>query len=101
MEPVAALSLFAGAIGTITGTCGLILSILNFNRDKPNIQITLKWDMSPYGLVTTTYDENKLWGVVSITNVGRRPIFFSHLHLELPGATEYLLVSAERKGVKL
>lgn len=101
MESATVISLIAGATGTITGTCGLILSILNFNRDKPNIQITLKWDMSPYGSATTTYDENKLWGVVSITNIGRRPIFFSHLHLEIPGTTEYLLISAGISGEKL
>jgi len=101
MESINILSFFAGIIGTITGTCGLILSILNYTRDKPNIQITLKWDMLPYGLATTLFDENKLWGVVSITNVGRRPIFFSHLHLKVPGTSEYLLISDGISGEKL
>ncbi len=93
--------MISGIIGTITGTSGLILGILNYNRDKPNIQITLVWDTSPFGAIRAIYDENKLWGVISVTNIGRRPIFFSHLHLEIPGTTEKLLISEGISGEKL
>ncbi len=94
-------ALVTGIIGTITGTSGLVLSIFNYNRDAPNIQVTLAWDMSPYGFATISHDETKLWGVVSITNIGRRPVFFSHLHLEIPGTTEYLLITEGLNGEKL
>ena len=78
------LAVITGIVVMITGSCGLLLSILNYFRDKPNIQITLTWDMSTYGVTTITHGLDKLWGVVSITNIGRRPVFFSHFHLELP-----------------
>jgi hypothetical protein len=94
-------AILTGIIGTITGSCGLLLGILNYFRDKPNIQLTLSWDMSTYGLTTMTHGQGKLWGVVSITNIGRRPIFFSHLHLELPGTSEYLLITEGLTGEKL
>jgi hypothetical protein len=88
-------------IGAITGVSGLVLGILNYNRDKPNIQITLSWDMSSYGFASVIYDEKKLWGVISITNISRRPIFFSHLHLEVPDTSKCLLISAGVAGEKL
>ena len=88
-----------GIIGTITGSCGLLLGILNYFRDKPNIQVTLSWDMSTYGFATITHGQDKLWGVVSSTNIGRRPVFFSHLHLEAVWLKfSMLLPSRDRQG---
>jgi hypothetical protein len=94
-------TMITAILGIITGTSGLLLGILNYNRDKPNLQITLSWDKVPYGFATQTYDEEKLWGIISITNIGRRPVFFSHTHLEIPGSSEYLLISEGLAGEKL
>jgi hypothetical protein len=57
--------------------------------------------MSPYGIATLTHNEHKLWGVISITNIGRRPIFFSHTHLAVPNNSEYLVITEGLTGEKL
>jgi len=64
------------------GLAGFILGVLNFRRDNPRVVVELQWDLS----VTpgTQYDSNKLWGVVRVANVGRRPIYISHAALKLP-----------------
>ena len=56
-------------IGAFTGIAALVLSITNYLRDNPRVRVTLLWDMS----VTDNprYDRNKLWGIVSVANVGR------------------------------
>jgi hypothetical protein len=74
------IALITGIIGTTTGVSGLILSILNYFRDKPDIQISLQWDMESYNLLQ--FDSSIKWGVISITNIGRRPIFISHVSLK-------------------
>lgn len=101
MDAMSIIGLVTGIIGTATGLSGLTLSILNYWRDRPNIQINLLWDMESFGDITKIYDTNKLWGVVSITNIGRRPIFFSHVHLKISGQTEILIINEGLDGEKL
>lgn len=69
-------------IGVIFGLSGLILGIINYIRDRTNIAVTLKWDMKSFG--DTGLDETKNWGVVTVTNSGRRPVYISHIALKLP-----------------
>jgi hypothetical protein len=52
-------------------------------------------------MVLTTHDPNKRWGVVRVTNVGRRPIFISHANLRYPNTTVRYLILESAKGVKL
>jgi len=86
-------------INAITVVIGLGLAILNFLRDKPKIKIDLQWDLKSFN--AELYDPSKLWGVVSVTNIGRRPIFVSHLELEprISGTCYYLPESIS--GTKL
>ncbi len=51
----------------------------------------------------TEYDHTKPWGVVSVTNVGRRPIYVSHTALKLPKGYDHshLVLMEGVKGVKL
>jgi hypothetical protein len=90
-----------GLLGLIFGVVGTTLEILNYLRDRACIQISLKWDMS----VTDNplYDPNKLWGCIWVGNVGRRPIFISHVALRLPKGFKdtHLVLNEGISGVRL
>ena len=72
----------AAVCGVVFGFAGLVLSILNYFRDRPELVVALKWDMATTG--DLKHDPNKLWGIVRVTNTGRRPIFLTAVALELP-----------------
>jgi hypothetical protein len=88
-------------VGVVTGTAGLVLGILNHLRDSPRIIVTLQWDM---GIANDPkYDPDKSYGLVTVTNVGRRPIYISHTSLKLPKGYEltYLLCAEAIYGKRL
>lgn len=90
---------FGIIISIIVGTVGTVLGILNCLRDKPNVKILLQWDMLPYG--DSRLDKGALYGVVKITNAGRRCIYVSHVSIYIPNTTEELLLLDTIEGVKL
>lgn len=69
-------------LGLISGVAGTVLGVLNFFRDRAAVEVSLQWDMA----VTpgSGLDARKLWAVITVTNVGRRPIFVSHAAIRLP-----------------
>jgi hypothetical protein len=82
MTPQIGITQVTALIGALTGIAALVLSITNYLRDNPKVTVTLLWDMS----VTDNprYDRNKQWGIVTVANVGRRPIFIRIANLRLP-----------------
>jgi hypothetical protein len=74
---------------------------MNFLRDRARVEVSLRWDMKTFG--DPQYDEDKLWGVISLTNVGRRPIHVSHVALRLPKGLDdsHLLVKSGVSGKTL
>jgi hypothetical protein len=68
--------------GTVFGFAGLLLSILNYFRDRPELVVTLKWDMAVTD--NPSYDPKKRWGIVRVTNIGRRPVHLAVVALKLP-----------------
>ncbi len=90
-----------GLLGLIFGIVGTVLGVLNYLRERANVQVTLQWDLAvtPGG----KYDPNKRWGLIRVANVGRRPIFVSHVAIRLPKAFEHshILVNEGIAGVKL
>lgn len=92
---------FATIIGLLVGGAGFALGVLNYFRDKAKVIVELSWDMS----VTegAQYDSNKQWGVVYVTNIGRRPIYISHAALKLPKGYDHshLVLMEGVQGVKL
>ena len=93
MQTESLVPLIASIVGIVFGAVSLVVSFLAFFRDRPRVHVTLQWDLS----VTpgTKYDHTKQYGVVSVVNVGRRPIFVSHASLKLPrglDATHLLLI---------
>ena len=85
----------AALIGAITGPAGLLLAALVYFRDRPIVRVDLQFDMEGVPPVPAgTYF------VVSVYNLGRRPIYLSHAHLTVPrwarralGATHVILGS--------
>ena len=90
-ETIALLGLIFGLIGTTIG-------VSNYFRDRAKVVVMLQWDMS----MTDGNPENRI-GCVTITNIGRRAIFISHVALRLPKGNEisHFLIKGGLKGQKL
>ena len=88
-------------IGVVTGTAGLVLGILNYLRDRTKVVITLTWDVEPFGGAEKYLGTAKPWGVLTVANVGRRPIFISHASLHVPRKSRHFLLTESIEGTKL
>lgn len=82
--------------GAITSTLGLIIHFINYKRDQANLKVTLQWDMK---LIETPEDGN--WGVIRVSNIGRRPLYITHVYLELPNKGEFGLLEKSLVGQKI
>jgi hypothetical protein len=95
------LSEFVAVSGLMFGLTGFVLGVMNYLRDRAKIVVELQWDMkvTPGG----PYDPNKLYGMVRVTNTGRRAIYISHASLRLPKGSDhpYLLLADGIPGKKL
>lgn len=88
-------------VAVVVGTAGLVLGVLNFLRDRPKVVVELQWDTTAMNL--PDYDPDKFWGVIRVTNTGRRPIFISHVAIKLPKKYEdtHLLIMEGLQGTTL
>jgi hypothetical protein len=71
-----------GTAGLVTGTVSLIISLLNYRRDRAKIVVSLQWDAE-----TRKGRQNKIeesWCHIYITNKGRRPAYITFVGLEYP-----------------
>jgi hypothetical protein len=90
------LSDVAAILGMILGTAGFIIGVMNYLRDRPKIKVTLKWDM-------TEVHSSAVMGLLTVTNVGRRPIYISVGALKLPKGFKFthLILKKSMQGTKL
>jgi hypothetical protein len=70
-------------VGLLVGFSGLVLSILNYRRDRPGLRIFLQWDTVVVGGRETHKERQVLLGQIYITNTGRRPISITSAGIEL------------------
>jgi hypothetical protein len=87
-----------GVIGTVTGSLGLVISLLVYFRDRAKVLVTLDFDMQGFGSMPQ---------VPEGFNVGRRAIYLSHAHLAIPQwahkrfRTSHLLLGSGVQGVTI
>lgn len=87
-ERTAILGIIFGTVGLVTGVISLIISLLNYRRDKPKIVVSLQWDAE-----TRRGHQNKIeesWGHIYVTNKGRRPAYITSVWLEYPNESVFM-----------
>lgn len=72
--------------GIILGTSAFVLSIVNHRRDTAKVTVEIQWDMSMTN--NTVYDSTKSYAVITVANVGRRPVYLSHVAFRIPKGYE-------------
>lgn len=92
-ELVPLITAMTAITGLVIATISLTLSVLNYRRDAYRLDVSLNWDMKPFG--NTTLDSTKSYGLITVRNTGRRTVFFSHPHLQLLGRKK-LFIFGER-----
>ena len=68
--------------GIVFGVTGAILGYISYFRDQGKIMATLQWDMAIINI--PRYDPSKKWGVLTVTNIGRRTVYIQTAFIELP-----------------
>ena len=91
----------ATLVGLISGTVGAVLGVLNHLRNAYKVIVELQWDMDATN--AADLDPNKKWGVIRVSNIGRRPAYVSHVALGLPKGYEdsHLILMEGLQGQKL
>jgi hypothetical protein len=88
-------------IGTLTGTAGVVLGILNYLRDRSSAVVSLKWDLQ--ALDSRNQSKGSPMGLVSVANNRRRPLYIKLVYLAVPKRTGRgpLVLSRSLAGQKL
>lgn len=89
-------------LSLLVSTIALIISLLNYRRDKYKVLIDLDWDTDK----TFIHPNSKIketWGRISVRNIGRRPVFITLVGLKYPNSEIIvnLLNNENEGGVKL
>lgn len=92
---------FVSVIGLVSGVAGFVLGVLNYSRDRCKIVVTLKWDMEAYP--SSESKDEKRFGIIVVTNIGRRAAYISHAAIRLPEEYEnkYLIIKGGIEGKKI
>lgn len=87
-----------GLLGLIFGLVGTMIGVFNYLRDRCRVVVLLQWDMA-----ITGDDATKRFACITVTNVGRRAVYISHVALRLPKGEEisHFLFRDGLKGQKL
>jgi hypothetical protein len=88
-------------LGILFGITGMTLGLMSYFKDRPKVVVNLKWDMKIIGDPNRKPDE--FVGMVTVANVGRRPIYLSHVALKLPKCAGhgYMILQEGISGNKL
>lgn len=70
----------AALVGAITGPAGLLIALLVYFRDRPNVRVSLTWNMKEVG----NSENTEPFALVKVCNTGRRTIYLSNIHFVNP-----------------
>jgi hypothetical protein len=91
-------SLIAAIVGMVLGTAGFVMSLLSYLRDRPGIKVSLNLNM----IETRTREQ---YGMVVVTNTGRRPVHISAVVIVPPGVSmdsgTHLVINGSLEGNRL
>ena len=82
----------------MAGTAGFVLGVMNYLRDRPKVNVRIAWDMQE--IPRAVHDSHQLISFIEITNVGRRPVYISHVHLMLPDR-QMIIIQESVRGSEL
>jgi hypothetical protein len=95
------ITLVASILGITFGAVALAVSVSNYLRDQARVRVLLDWDLSV--TPNPTYDSKKQWGSITVSNVGRRPVFITKVALKMPKGVHprYMLILNSMPGQRL
>lgn len=79
----------AALTGLVFGLVGTVLGVLNYLRDRTIVAVFLQWDMQ-----YVQHGRPGLTGLVRVQNVGRRPVYVSHVVINTGHGESFLLRDA-------
>jgi len=97
------ITIISSITGMVLGTAGFVLSLVNFFRDHSKIKVNLKWDLSVMPGDDPRFDPRKKYALISVSNIGRRPVYLSSVSLRVPKGKKWrYMISSESapKGQK-
>ena len=95
------ISVVVSLSGFLLGAIGTTLGVMNFLRDRGKLMVRLQWDMAMTS--DDPLDQDKRLACITVTNVGRRAVYMSHVALRLPRGEEisHFLIQGGLKGQKI
>ncbi len=79
---------FLAVVGALSGVAATGYSVANYLRETPRIHVRLQWNMTTTAGTLLVHEGA---GIITITNVGRRPVFVTHVSLRLPNGKKHLV----------
>lgn len=89
------LTTIAAIAGLIFGASGLLISILNYRRDRPSLTVSLDWDSVT---VLDRQGKQARFARIYITNSGRRPIYVTSAGIEFDPPRAPYVERTEKQG---
>lgn len=93
---------WASLVGAVTGPFGLGLALLVYFRDRAKVDVSVSWDMRVTG---GRADDTRQVALLTVRNIGRRPVYVSHAHFVAPGSdgveTPAAILTESIRGVVL
>jgi hypothetical protein len=81
--------------GVVFGLCALVLSLLNYRRDRPKLLVSLRWDALT---MRDTEGREAKFSQIYITNIGRRPIYITSAGLVFDPPRAWWFLNHEKQG---
>lgn len=94
---------FAALVGMITGVSGFTLSIINYRREEPKLNVGLQWNC--FSHTDNSIDKTHYVTKVTVANSGKRSVYITNVSIIVPkkyGANYTKITLSKRvTGVKL